>query len=255
MELREKELACEIVRDLLPLYIDEMVSDVSKKSIDNHLEQCTECSEIYQDMTCHLQMETPPTEISDVKRFLKKTKKMYFLYGLGGLSFIAVLVCLIVDLAVNKGITWSLIVGSSCLFADALLYALFTCKKDKICTSMAVISVGAFVLLSVIQITRYYLLGTGTVWLFRYGLPILLLWLLVLWLPVLGGTFLKWNIWDCTALFLFLVIIGNYATKLITGDYVWEDVFHMQGFTGNALGEVIGIMIFVMVGRVTKWKK
>ncbi|MGY3666214.1 MAG: zf-HC2 domain-containing protein [Roseburia sp. 1XD42-69] len=255
MELREKELACEIVRDLLPLYVDGMVSDVSKKSIDNHLEQCTECSEIYQDMTCHLQMETPPTEISDVKRFLKKTKKMYFLYGLGGLSFIAVLVCLIVDLAVNKGITWSLIVGSSCLFADALLYALFTCKKDKICTSMAVISVGAFVLLSVIQITRYYLLGTGTVWLFRYGLPILLLWLLVLWLPVLGGTFLKWNIWDCTALFLFLVIIGNYATKLITGDYVWEDVFHMQGFTGNALGEVIGIMIFVMVGRVTKWKK
>ena len=180
MELREKELACEIVRDLLPLYVDGMVSDVSKKSIDNHLEQCTECSEIYQDMTCHLEMETPPTEISDVKRFLKKTKKMYFLYGLGGLSFIAVLVCLIVDLAVNRGLTWSLIVGSSCLFADALLYALFTCKKNKICTSMAVISVGAFVLLSVIQITRYYLLGTGTVWLFRYGLPILLLWLLVL---------------------------------------------------------------------------
>ena len=255
MEIREKDLACEIVRDLLPLYVDEMVSDVSKKSIDNHLEQCTKCSEIYQDMACHLEMETPSTEISDVKRFLKKTKKMYLLYGLGGLSFIAVLVCLIVDLAVNKGITWSLIVGSSCLFADALLYALFTCKKNKICISMAVLSVGAFLLLSVIQITRYYLLGTGTVWLFRYGLPILLLWLVVLWLPVLGGTFLKWNIWDCTAWFLFLVIIGNYATKLITGDYVWEDVFHMEGFMGNALGEVIGIMIFVIVGRVTKWKK
>ena len=28
MELREKELACEIVRDLLPLYIDEMVQNV-----------------------------------------------------------------------------------------------------------------------------------------------------------------------------------------------------------------------------------
>jgi len=36
-EIREKELACEIVRDLLPLYVDGMVSDVSKKSIDNHL--------------------------------------------------------------------------------------------------------------------------------------------------------------------------------------------------------------------------
>ncbi len=33
MELREKELACEIVRDLLPLYVDGMVSDVSKRAL------------------------------------------------------------------------------------------------------------------------------------------------------------------------------------------------------------------------------
>lgn len=255
MEIREKELACEIVRDLLPLYVDGMVSDVSGKSIENHLAHCTKCSEIYRDMACHLEMETPSAEISDVKRFLRKTKKMYLLYGLGGLSFIAMLVCLIVDLAVNKGITWSLVAGSSCLFADALLYTLSTCKKKKGCTSMAVISIGAFVLLSVIQITRYELMGTGTVWLFRYGLPILLLWLLILWLPVLAETFLKWNIWDCIVLFLFLVIIGNYGTKLITGDYVWEDALHMQGFIGNALGEVIGIIVFGVLGRVKRWRK
>ena len=120
---------------------------------------------------------------------------------------------------------------------------------------MAVISIGAFVLLSVIQITRYYLIGTGTFWLFRYGVPILLLWLFVLWLPVLAKTFLKWNIWDCIALFLFLVIIGNYVTKLITGDYMWEDALHMQGFIGNALGEVIGIITFGIIGRIKKWRK
>ena len=33
MEIKEKELACEIVKDLLPLYVDVNVSDVSKKSI------------------------------------------------------------------------------------------------------------------------------------------------------------------------------------------------------------------------------
>lgn len=57
------------------------------------------------------------------------------------------------------------------------------------------------------------------------------------------------------ALFLFLAIIGNYVTKLITGDYMWEDALHMQGFTGNALGEVIGIIIFGMIGRIEKWRK
>ncbi len=72
---------------------------------------------------------------------------------------------------------------------------------------------------------------------------------------MLARTFLKWNIWDCIAWFLFLVIIGNYATKLITGDYMWEDVLHMRGFMGNALGEVIGIIIFGIIGRIEKWRK
>ena len=115
-------------------------------------------------MAYQLEMETSPTEIQDVKRFLKKTKIMYLLYSLGVLSFIAILVCLIVDLAVNKKITWSLIVGSSCLFADTVIYVLSTCKKNKGCIAMAVISIGTFCLLSVIQITRYYLMGTGTFW-------------------------------------------------------------------------------------------
>lgn len=251
----DRELACEIVKDLLPLYVDGMVSDVSKKSIRNHLEHCTACNEIYHNMDCHLEMETQPLEVGDVKRFLKKTKKMYLLYGLGGFSLIAIFVCLIVDLAVNKRITWSLIAGSSCLFADAFIYVLSTCKKNKDCITMAVITIGTFVLLSVIQITRYYFIGTGTVWIFRYGFPILALWLLVLWLPMLFRKFLKWNIWDCIVLFLLFVIAGNYVTKLITGDYAWNDVLHMQGFIENAFGEMVGIILFVIIGRVKKWRK
>lgn len=251
----ERELACEIVKDLLPLYVDGMVSDVSGKSIENHLEHCAECNEIYHNMAFHLEMETETAEVSDVKRFLNKTKKMYLLFGLGVLCFIAIFVCIIVDLALNKGLTWSLIVGSAILFADALVYVLSVCKKKKGCITMAVISIGTLLLLSVIQITRYYLMGTGTFWIFRYGLPILLLWLLVLWPPVLIRTFLKWNIWDCIALFMLLVIIGNYLTKLITGDYVWLDVLHMREFAGNALGEVIGMILFGSVGRVKKWRR
>ncbi|MCM1145410.1 MAG: zf-HC2 domain-containing protein [Blautia sp.] len=251
----DRELACEIVRDLLPLYVDNMVSDVSKESIESHLEQCADCNEIYQNMAFKLETETQTTEVSDVKRFLKKTKKMYLLYGLGILSLIAIFICIIVDLAVNKKITWSFITGTSCLFADSFIYVLATCRKNKICIAMTVISIGTFCLLSTIQITRYYLMGTGTFWIFRYGLPILLLWLVILWIPALMGTFLKCNIWDCIALFLFLVILGNYVTKLITGDYVWDDVLHMQNFIGNALGEVIGILLFVIIGRIRKWKK
>lgn len=251
----ERELACEIVKDLLPLYVDEMVSDVSKKSIEDHLEHCADCSEAYHNMASRLEVEEKPAEVGDVKRFLKKTKKMYFLYGLEGLSFIAILVCVIVDLAVNRGLTWSLIVGCSCLFADALLYVLLADVRKKACAAMGVISIGTAVLLTVIQVAGYYLMGTGTFWIMRYGFPILLLWLAVLWIPVLGGTFLKWNIWDCIALVMLLSLAGNYATKLITGDYVWDDVLHLRGFLGNGLGFLAGAILFGVMGRIKKRKK
>ncbi|MEY8265582.1 zf-HC2 domain-containing protein [Lachnospiraceae bacterium 64-25] len=251
----ERELACEIVKDLLPLYVDGMVSDVSQRSVKEHLEHCEDCNEVYRNMTFRLEEEAQPPEAGEVKRFLKKTKQMYFLYGLGGLSFIALLVCGIVDLAINKGITWSLIAGSAVLFADALVYAVSVCKKNKALVTVGIISIGTFLLLFAIQIARYYLMHVGTFWILRYGLPILLLWLGVLWIPVLCRTFLKWNIWDCIALFLLLVIAGNYGTKLITGDYGWEEVVHMHNFVSNALGEVIGIVVFVIIGRVRGWKR
>lgn len=250
-----RELACEIVKDLLPLYVDEMVSDVSKKSIEEHLEHCKGCTEMYQNMAIGLEEEKQPSDLQDVRRFLKKTKKMYFLYGIGGLSFIAILVCMIVDLALNKGITWSLITGSAVVFANVLMYTLLVCKKNKGYITMSVISVGTFVLLSAIQISRYYFMNTGTVWIFRYGFPIMLLWLGIIWVPVLCRGTLKWNIWDCIAVFMLMVLIGNYVTKLITGDYCLNDLWSMHNFISNGFGEVIGAVLFGIIGRIKKWRR
>lgn len=250
----DRELACEIVKDLLPLYVDKMVSEVTGKSIESHLEHCADCNEMYHNMIFHMEGEKQTEEVSDVKRFLNKTKKMYLLYGFLGLSLIAILVCMIVNLAVNKGITWSLIVASAVGFADVLVYVLLTCKKFRLCTVMAVISIGTVILLSAIQFAGYCLMGMGTIWIFRYGFPILVLWLLILWIPVLGGTFLKWNIWYCGALFLLLTIAGDYITKLLIGDYVWNDVLHLRGFMSNAFGELIGSILLGVIGWIKKRK-
>lgn len=248
-------LKCEIVRDLMPLYVDGVVSDVSKGSVEEHLAHCAECKEVYQDMVYDIEMEKQPSEVQDIKRFLKKTKKMYLSYGLGILSFVAVFVCMIVDLAIHKGVTWSLIVGTAVISADALVYALSTCKKDKDIIAMAVTSIGTAGLLFVIQVTRYYLMDTGTFWIFRYGIPILCLWLGILWIPLLLRRSFKWDVWDQIAVFMLLVIIGNYGTRLITGDYVWEDVFHIYAFVGSALGEMIGAAVFWIIGRIKKCRK
>lgn len=255
----DRKLECDIVKDLLPLYVDGVVSDVSQRRVKEHLEECTACNEIYHDMTYDLEMEKQPEagEVKDVKRFLKRTKQMYFIYGLSGICFIAIFVCLIVDLSINKTVTWSLIVGCAVLFGDAFVYAVTAGKRKKGCIAMSVVSIGTFVLLTVIQVSRYYFMHVGTFWLFRYGFPIMFLWLGILWMPVLCREALKWNIWDCIALFMLLVIVGNYATKLITGDYVWDDVLAMRGFAGNALGEVVGAVVFGIIGRVnaSEWRE
>ncbi len=38
---------------------------------------------------------------------------------------------------------------------------------------------------------------------------------------------------------MVMVIVGNYATKLITGDYGWEDIWSQHTFICNAFGEII----------------
>ncbi len=37
------KVSCEIIKDLLPLYKDELCSDESKKMIDEHLLECEKC--------------------------------------------------------------------------------------------------------------------------------------------------------------------------------------------------------------------
>ena len=75
----ERRLDCAIVKDLLPLYVEGMVSNASKESIEEHLKSCEECEGVRRNMAYELEEETAPPQVQDVKRFLKKTKRM-FLY-------------------------------------------------------------------------------------------------------------------------------------------------------------------------------
>lgn len=40
-------IRCEMIRDLLPLYADHVISDVTRDEIDKHLQECSECRRIY----------------------------------------------------------------------------------------------------------------------------------------------------------------------------------------------------------------
>ena len=41
---------CDIVKDLIPLYIDGCCSEESEKFVEEHIENCTSCKKVYEDM-------------------------------------------------------------------------------------------------------------------------------------------------------------------------------------------------------------
>lgn len=82
------QLNCEIVRDLLPLYHDKVVSEATETAVENHLDICSECLQEYKKINTELP-ETKSAKVkADVGRIFKKIKTKAFLKG-------ALITCLI----------------------------------------------------------------------------------------------------------------------------------------------------------------
>lgn len=65
---------CEIVRDMIPLYIDDVCSNGTKELVKKHLENCNECQEIFQTMRKNEKNENS-NEKESLKSFNNKIKK------------------------------------------------------------------------------------------------------------------------------------------------------------------------------------
>ena len=67
-------IKCEVIRDLLPLYVDGVASEETRALIEEHLKECADCSEY-----CRLLQEEPPqmsmAEYADETASLKKIKR------------------------------------------------------------------------------------------------------------------------------------------------------------------------------------
>ncbi|MBR3635685.1 MAG: DUF4825 domain-containing protein [Lachnospiraceae bacterium] len=89
------KIPCEVIKDLLPLYIDGLTSDISNAEIEEHIGECHDCKAILD------AMRTPEGEdMSMIKEnkeldFLKKNKKRNKIILLGSIVAAVVLVCII----------------------------------------------------------------------------------------------------------------------------------------------------------------
>ncbi len=62
-------MKCNVIKDLIPLYIDDCCSEESAALVKEHLESCAECKELYEDMKT-------PTEVVSTSAVPKKLKSI-----------------------------------------------------------------------------------------------------------------------------------------------------------------------------------
>ena len=78
--MSNKEIDCDIVLDLLPLYCDSVVSEKTADAIKSHLENCEDCMEEYNTMCTELPISNNATTKDKFKEMIKKQFDRVLLY-------------------------------------------------------------------------------------------------------------------------------------------------------------------------------
>ena len=70
------KIDCDIIKDLLPLYVEGLVSEKSKAAVEEHLQECEQCGKIYQEMRApkpQIHYDREPAE--SFQKYVKKKKR------------------------------------------------------------------------------------------------------------------------------------------------------------------------------------
>ncbi len=79
--MNNTKILCDMVNDLLPLYVDGVLSDASKDAVVAHLSKCKKCQQAVDDMTQDIDglKTNMDQDIHLFKQVQKKFRKKYFL--------------------------------------------------------------------------------------------------------------------------------------------------------------------------------
>ena len=143
---------CEVIRDLLPLYADEVCSERSRELIEEHLRECPECSAMLEQLRTHeieegLQEEKEQVIEYQAKRFRRRSATVGSV--ISGLFMIPVVVCLIVNLASGSPLGWFFIVLAALAVAASLVIVPLIMPQDKLFWTFCAFTMSLLLLLAV----------------------------------------------------------------------------------------------------------
>lgn len=90
-------MKCDIIKDLLPSYIEGLTSENSNEEVEKHLAECEECRNFYVEMTGEIKEELPVTEAKELD-YLKKVRRKYIQRTALAAGSVALILLLLVGL-------------------------------------------------------------------------------------------------------------------------------------------------------------
>ncbi len=143
---------CEIIRDMLPLYVDGVCSDASRELVDAHLQDCPDC----QGFLAQLQASEAEEGLKDEKALVirnqaRRFKRRSAAVGsvIATLFMIPILVCLIVNLTSGRTLDWFFVVAAGMLVAASVIVVPLMAPEDKLFWTFCAFCASLVILLAV----------------------------------------------------------------------------------------------------------
>src|SRR5574344_876162 len=209
---------CEVIKDLLPLYNDELCSDATKAMVEEHLEECESCRQLNGKIEDNGIEEILAKEREDVlQKHKEHVNRKTTLVGIttAGILTIPIIVCLICNLAIGHALDWFFIVLTSMfLVASLIVVPLVVNKRKFVCTFVSFLGSLLLLLLTCCIYTKgdwFILVAVSCV----FGLTVVFLPILInkIYLPEFLSQHkaLLTILWDTIWLYLLLFVCGIYV--------------------------------------------
>ena len=126
---------CGIIRDLLPLYVDDICSEKSRELVEEHLQECAECGDLLKKLRkTEIESDLRNEKESVISYGLRKFKQLSARTGItvSGLLLIPVITLLAVNLIAGSQMGWFLIVLAGMAVAASVIAVPILVPEDKL---------------------------------------------------------------------------------------------------------------------------
>ena len=141
---------CEIVRDLLPLYVDDACSEASREIIDEHLKDCAGCAEYLEAIRASEAEGELKDEMAQVIRHqARRFKRRSAAAGsvVSSLFRVPIALCLIVTSGLT--LSWVWVVAAGMLVAASVILVPIMAKESKLFWTLCAFTASLVILLAV----------------------------------------------------------------------------------------------------------